>query len=125
MLHLKAPNQVVELEPLASWGAFTRNVEIGDDRFAVRHVDVFTNGYSLKYDRSHWVDALGMLAGMRYDRKRWSKWWGPPLEISPEEFETIWLEAVKSPVRAIQLREEKMSTMGAIPIWLVKLQRGG
>lgn len=41
------------LEPLRGWGRVTRYLEIGDDLFAVRHIDVFENGYALLYDRVH------------------------------------------------------------------------
>lgn len=124
ILYLKAPDQTHGLEPPASWGAFTRYVEIGDDLYAVRHVDVFANGYALSYDRVHWVDELGMLGDMRYDEKKWTKWWGAALEITPEEFEAVWRSAEESPARPIQLRGEKTSEMGVTPVWLARLKGG-
>ena len=70
VIYQKAPAQGPrESEPLRSWGTFTRYLEIGDDRYAVRHVDVFANGYAVRYDRTHWVDELGMQAGSRYRPK--------------------------------------------------------
>ena len=123
VLYLKSPNCARDLEPLASWGTFTRYIEIGDDLHAVRHVDVYANGNSLRYDRFHWADELGMLADIRYDGKQWSKWWGTIVESSPNEFEEVWLVGERSPTRPMQLAGEKMSVMGAVPIWLAKLEK--
>src|SRR5262245_38756671 len=53
----KAVGQGPEVwEAKASWGRFIRYLEIGDDLWVVRQVDVFKNGNILSYDRSHWVD---------------------------------------------------------------------
>jgi hypothetical protein len=118
MIYTKAPNQNHKIDPIKAWGEFTRYIEIGDDSYPVRHVDVFANGYSLRYDRSHWVDELGVLAQMRYDRKKWEEWWEPSEGVSPQEFEAVWRAAESSPVRLMQLDGELMSRYGDVPAWL-------
>jgi hypothetical protein len=120
VIYTKGSNHNCIIEPCKSWGAFTRYIEIGDDLYPVRHVDVFANGYSLRYDRSHWFDELGMLAQMRYDKKKWEEWWGPSEETSSQEFEAVWRAGESSPVRSMQLDLELMSEYGHIPIWLAR-----
>ena len=93
-------------------------MEIGDDRSCLRHVDVYANGYSLRYDRTHWVDGFGILADMRYDARKWVKWWGPLITISPSEFEAVWTAAALSPTWPGQLSSQKTDEMGKVPIWL-------
>ncbi len=120
MVYHKAPGQgPLELEPLSSWGVFTRYLEIGDDRYAVRHVDVFANGHALRYDRAHWVDDLGMLADARYRPKTWVRWWGPAVPVTADEFERVWAAAESSPARPLQLATAKMGRWGSIPVWLM------
>jgi hypothetical protein len=122
MLYLKATEQGPrELEPLRSWGTFTRYVEIGDDRYAVRQVDVYANGYALRYDRTHWVDDLGVLTDSFYrPKKNWERWWGPSLEMAVEEFEQVWTGAEMSSVRQVQISTARMGVGGCPtePIWL-------
>jgi hypothetical protein len=117
MLHQKAPGQNREYEPMRSWGAFTRYIEIGDDLYATRHVDAYENGYTLRYDRIHWADGFGILADMRHSKKC-DRWWGPPIEIDPIEFEAAWQAATASPTWQEQIDTAKMSQLGAVPIWL-------
>jgi len=123
MLYLKMTNRACEYEPLASWGTSTRYLEIGDDRYATRHVDAYRNGHFLRYDRSHWVDEFGILADMRYDERKWTKWWGQAARIAAADFESAWQAAEISSVRHLQLRTAMMMTMGAEPIWLVLRRR--
>lgn len=124
MIYRKASNQTCITEPFTTWGAFTRYMEIGDDLYPVRHVDVFANGYSLRYDRTHWFDELGMLADMRYDEKKWKKWWGPSEGTSAQEFEAIWQAAESSPLRSMQIDGELMSEYGNVPIWISRRKSG-
>ena len=70
------------LEPVHSWGRFTRYLEIGDDSYATRQVDQFDNGFYLRYERNHWCDGYGMLADMRYVPKKWEKFWGKPTIVT-------------------------------------------
>ena len=119
MIYRKAPNQgPFDGEPRRSWGTIARYTEIGDDLYALRHVDVFTNGYTLRYDRTHWVDGFGMLADMRYDVKKWENWWGPAIAIDPAEFEAVWQAATSSPTWSEQVGCAQMAELGAVPIWL-------
>jgi hypothetical protein len=122
MLHLVCINQTSDHTHLASWGRFTRYIEIGDDLYATRHVDSYVNGNSLSYDRSHWIDDYGMLADMRYDEKKWTRWWGPQREISAEDFESVWREATSSPLRVMQSNSAKMLERGGEPIWITRLK---
>jgi hypothetical protein len=122
MLHLVCVNQTSDDPRLASWGRFTRYLEIGDDRYAKRHVDSYVNGNFLSYDRSHWADDYGMLADMRYDKKKWTRWWGPQSEISAEDFELVWQDAMSSPVRVMQSSTAKMLAWGVESIWITRLK---
>ena len=54
----------------ADWGKCIRYVEIGDDRYAVRQVEVFSDGRVLRYDRSHWCDNFGQLFGCLFSLKQ-------------------------------------------------------
>lgn len=119
MVYRKAPGQGPSIsEPLRSWGTFTRHLEIGDDQFVVRQVDVFVNGYAVRYDRTHWVDDLGMLADSRYRPKVWERWWGPGVPMTADEFEQVWAAAESSPVYQLQLATAKISRWGAVPVCL-------
>src|SRR5262249_3510688 len=77
------------LEPAASWGRFTRYLEIGEDLRPVRHVDVYEDGHVLSYDRVHWIDEFGMLGASKINRKRKSGLWGQSEEIESGEFERV------------------------------------
>jgi hypothetical protein len=120
MIYLRSPGRERDFDPRSAWGDFIRNMEIGDDLYATRHVDVYANGYALRYDRVHWVDEFGMLADARYDERKWNKWWGPFVKISRQEFEDVWQAVERSPTLSLQLAGEKMSVLGAVPIWLNK-----
>jgi hypothetical protein len=102
---------------MRSWGPFTRYIEIGNDLYPTRHVDAYENGYILRYDRIHWVDDYGLLAGMKHSNK-WDKWWGPSLETDVTEFEEIWEAAAASRAWPKQMDTAKMSQIGAVPFWL-------
>ena len=54
----------------ANWGECTRYVEIGDDRYAVRQVEVYNKGRVLRYERSHWCDRFGQLSGCLFSEKQ-------------------------------------------------------
>jgi hypothetical protein len=106
------------LEPAASWGRFTRYLEVGADLRAVRHVDVFENRNMLCYDRSHWVDDFGMLANARINRNRKQGPWGLSEEITGVEFEHVWSSARRSPLWRRQKATALMSQQGKVPTWL-------
>lgn len=115
----KAPSQGRRLPtPMSSWGQFTRYVEVGEDLFCVRHVDVFDNGNVLSYDREPWVDAYGMLGEARVNRNRTALRWGKVEEIVAEEFERIWARALRHPLRKQQIASALMPRHGLVPVWL-------
>jgi hypothetical protein len=102
------------LEPMCSWGTLTRYLEVAEDLYASRHVDVFENGYSPRYDRAHWVDDFGTLAdGLHCARSP-----GPAISIGASEFEVVWRAAEHSSVRQLQLSSARMSRWGKVPVWL-------
>ena len=108
MFHQKAPGQYRDVEPFRSWAHFTRYLEIDDDLFyPTRHVDVYENGNTLRYDRHHWADDFGILADMKYSKK-WKKWWGPAVEIDQAEFEEVWQAATVSPTWQKQIDTAQM-----------------
>jgi hypothetical protein len=107
------------LEPAASWGRFTRYIEVGEDLRAVRHVDLFENGSLLCYDRIHWVDDFGMLADARINRNRKEGPWGRSEEIEAAEFERVWTAARRSPSWPQQVATAQMAAWkSTAPIWL-------
>ena len=104
--------------PVADWGRFSRLIEIGDDRYAVRHVDAFESGRWLRYDRNHWVDGFGMLADAQFGRREpRSRQW-QVVEVANEEFEAAWEAAGRSPQWPLQVASAKMGRLGAVPVWL-------
>jgi hypothetical protein len=118
MRYSKAHNQGPKiLDPASSWGLFTCYVELGDDLYALRHVEVFENGNYLRYDRRHWDDDFGMLADARASKKL-DEHWGA-VAISKSEFERVWQESEKSPIWQLQQASEHMSRYGAVPPWIL------
>ena len=108
--------------PLADWGLFTRLIEIGEDLYAVRHIDVFTSGRFLRYDRIHWVDGFGMLAGAWFG---WGEIKRPEWQIQTigeAEFELEWEAAGRSPQWPLQVASAKMVRWGLVPVWLRQRQ---
>lgn len=43
------------------WGPSTEYIEVDDQGWANRQVEIYDNGRSLKYDRTHWIDFHGEL----------------------------------------------------------------
>src|SRR5262249_8243358 len=106
-------------EPPASWGPFTRYLEIGDDLRPVRQVDVFEDGHMLSYDRVHWIDVFGTLADAKINRNRKQGPWGRSEEVEPAEFERVWTAARASPTWPQQVATAQMGRKGAVPVWLI------
>lgn len=118
MYHQKAAHQFPNtLESMASWGRFTRYLEIGADLRAVRHIDVFENGNMLCYDRTHWVDDFGMLADARINRNHTQDLRWQCEEITAAEFESRWETARRSVHWQKQKATAQMLQLGDVPVW--------
>ncbi|MFP6765414.1 MAG: hypothetical protein VB858_17435 [Planctomycetaceae bacterium] len=90
MIYVKFTGQR-SAEPVpVEWGNFVRLLEIADDGFAGRQVDVFVNGCVLVYDRELWSDDESMLVNRKYNSEEWSEMWGPHQNISLQQFEVEW-----------------------------------
>lgn len=110
--HRSPPQRPYPHKDSESWGSFVRYVELGDDGYAVRHVDEYENGNLSRYDREKWDDQFGTLANFRFGDS-WIQHWGVPEPIAPEEFEAKWHAAGASPVMAA-----KRSAAKGPPPWL-------
>ena len=97
MIYVKATRQTSSDPVLAEWGTFVRLLEIADDGFASRQVDVFVNGCVLMYDRELWSDEESMLVNRKYTPEQWSETRGPHQEISAQQFEVEWEFAEAAP----------------------------
>lgn len=99
MIYLKSGKQTHSdpEQPTAAWGSFVRFLEIADDGYASRQVDVFVNGCALMYDRELWSDEDSMLADRKYDEDTWAEAWGPCQKITQELFEVEWEFAEAAP----------------------------
>jgi len=79
----------------SSWGPCRRLVEVLEDQQAARQIDIYDNGYVLKYDRHHVRDEFGMLIGLKFSRKdKWRKPFRGVRMMSRNEFEYIWAHTV-------------------------------
>jgi hypothetical protein len=114
VFHFKATGRHFMQDSLAiNWGVPLRYVEVGDDQHTVRQVDVFKNGNSLRYDRTHWCDDYGMLLGLRFSYKpKWRKSFPDAVLITQTEFDKIWAAAENSPVRNLQLSSSRVAEWG-------------
>ena len=97
MIYRKAISVVHRYEPQSGWGTSTRYFEIADDMYAARHVEVFENGNTLRYDRINWSDETDSLADARYDPVWWQEAWGPDFPSDVEEFNAVWVSALDAP----------------------------
>ena len=137
MRYEKALDQIDQYAT-ADWGPFTRYLEIADDNFARRQVDLYANGCGLRYDREHWVDPLGQLGDVRYalessseQSRRWTV-----LEIGAIEFEAAWENAARAPNQPQPYDASAFADASAglrptsehlrrLPPWIAKLFEGG
>jgi hypothetical protein len=109
----------------ADWGECVRYVEIGEDRYAVRQVEVYSDGRVLRYDRSQWCDLFGQLFGCQFSHKQ--KAIGGRLgaeAIDAKEFERAWREALDSPMQGQQVEQSLAAEWGVVPHWLREAQDG-
>ena len=97
MRYVKAMHQQSTDPVLAEWGTFVRMLEIADDGFAIRQVDVFVNGCVLMYDRELWSDEESMLADRAYNPEQWPEIWERHQEINAQQFEVEWEFAEAAP----------------------------
>ena len=103
----------------ADWGECVRFVEIGDDRYAVRQVEVYSGDRVLRYDRSHWCDRFGQLFGCLFSHKQKAiASRRGAIEIDGKEFERTWRAASSSPMSAQQVEQSLAAERGAVPHWL-------
>src|SRR5437879_2522494 len=103
----------------ADWGECVRYLEIADDRYAARQVEVYKRGHVLRYDRSHWCDRFGLLFLCLFSRKR------KAIEgrigaqvIEAKEFERAWRMALSSPMWEQQVEQSLAAEWGVAPPWL-------
>jgi hypothetical protein len=68
-----------------AWGTSTYFMELGDDLYARRQIEVYENGNVLFYDSNHCADDYGMLCDKRLDDGSITEF-----EISKAEFEQVW-----------------------------------
>jgi hypothetical protein len=105
----------------ADWGDCVRYVEIGDDRYAVRQVEVYSDGRVLRYDLSHWCDKFGQLFGCLFSHKPKAIESRQSAEtIDANEFERAWRDALDSPTWQQQLGHSLVATRGEVPHWMRK-----
>ena len=84
MFYFKAPGFCIHKDFItADWGEFVRYVEVADDQYAMRQVEVFQGGRMFRrYNRSYWCDDFGMLVGAQV---RAASLNGPTFSPSAEE----------------------------------------
>ncbi|MBE9205546.1 hypothetical protein IQ244_03285 [Nostoc sp. LEGE 06077] len=68
-----------------SWGTSTYFLEIGDDLYPIRQIEVYENGNVLFYDSSHCADNYGMLCDQAIQEEDIQEF-----GITEAEFEQVW-----------------------------------
>lgn len=107
----------------AEWGGFVCYVEVANDQYAVRHVEVFDNGNVLRYDRGHWCDDFGQLLGRRFSHKpKWAVGFPGAELIKAAQFERVWRAAQESPLWNQQVKRSRAALWGVTPHWLKNVQ---
>jgi hypothetical protein len=115
MLYFKAPGRCIHRDVLSmEWGDFVWYVEVADDQWAMRQVNVFDNGNILRYDRLHWCDDFAMLLGLKFSRKpKWAVFFPGAEEITAAEFEKMWRVAKRSKLWEQQIGRSRVPQWGA------------
>src|SRR5688572_1802520 len=120
MCFFKEQGRCLSRESLAAdWGECVRYMEIAEDRYAARQVEVYSEGRVLRYDRLHWCDRFGQLTGSLFSHKKKAIDGRPRAEIiEAKEFERAWRTALRSPMWENQVEQSLSAKWGAVPHWL-------
>jgi hypothetical protein len=120
MMYIKAHGRyLMQGSRATNWGDFTQYLEVGDNQFTLRQVDIFGNGNVLRYDASHWCDDYGMLIGLRFSRKpKWAAFFPGAELISAADFEKVRRAAQRSPLWPLQVASSRAAEWGTSPHWL-------
>jgi hypothetical protein len=120
MCFFKEQGHCLRRESLAAdWGECVRYVEITEDRYAARQVEVYSEGRVLRYDRLHWCDRFGQLIGCLFSHKKKAIDGRPGAKIiEAKEFERAWRTALCSPMWESQVEQSLSAKWGAVPHWL-------
>jgi hypothetical protein len=79
------------------WGSCRRFVEVLHDQLAARQIDLYENGFVLKYDRLNNRDEFGILIGLKFSRKdKWRKSFKGIEVVSQSEFDALWRTTVRT-----------------------------
>ncbi len=118
MHYFKAPGRCIRQDFVTTeWGEFVRYVEVADDHFATRQVEVFDNGSVLRYDRTHWCDDYGMLLALKFSHKpKWSVHFPGAEQIGGTEFEKVWRTAQRSKIWKRQVGRSRVEQWGAFRV---------
>lgn len=92
-----------------SWGAFHYFIEV-EGQHVVRQVNVFENGFILRYDTTHWCDKFGsMFIGKLSLKLKAGK---GMVTLTAAEFQKAWIRAIASPLWSEQQAHAMMSEWG-------------
>lgn len=118
MLYFKAPGRCIHPDfTTVDWGEFVRYIQVADDQYATRQVEVFEDGSILRYERSHWCDDFGMLLGLKFSRKpKWAVFFPGAELIVGTEFENAWKLSQRSKLWKQQVDRSRVIAWGAFPV---------
>ncbi len=71
-----------------AWGHSGWYFEVGEDGYALRQVERYDSGPTLRYGPQHGRDEYGFLTDQPFDAPEWE-----PCRISGDEFEEAWTTA--------------------------------
>ena len=75
-----------------AWGGSDWYFEIDEDSYAVRQIEVYDAGRTLRYGLAHDEDEYGSLTFSPFEADEWE-----PFLISAKDFEQAWLAAANPP----------------------------
>lgn len=70
----------------SEWGKSIWYVEIGEDNYIKRQLEVYENSNRIKFDEDHWCDSYGSLGDQPVSISELNS-----VEITAEEFESEWI----------------------------------